>query len=199
MSKCTLYCTLLVCLVWIFYGMCSNVADPKISLTGYDFSNRQDPYQQQKNKYIWAQTFVPFYFLVVKLTQTLVSFKYISAVSDPDPATPDSIIIFLGGGGWDRITCFCLSIYNFLILCASVDAMTRLNCLRVGGFFAGDFCGIFSAYIWRIFLSSFLSHISTFSLILNGFNIGQGFNHNGTGSRDFWLLFLLKKLYLGPT
>ena len=57
----------------------------------------------------------------------------------------------------------------------SVDAMTRLNCLRFGGFFASNFCGIFSTYIWRIFLSSFLSHILTFSLILNGFNIGQIF------------------------
>ena len=57
----------------------------------------------------------------------------------------------------------------------SVDAMTRLNCLRFGGFFASNLCCIFSAYIWRIFLSSFLSHILTFSLILNGFNIGQIF------------------------
>ena len=45
---------------------------------------------------------------------------------------------------------------NFLIPCESIDAMTQLNCLHFGGFFAGDFCGIFSAYIWRIFLPSFL-------------------------------------------
>ena len=62
---------------------------------------------------------------------------------------------------------------NFPIPSESVDAMTWLNCLCFGGFFASDFCGIFSAYIWRIFLSSFLLHIFTFSLILNGFNIGQ--------------------------
>ena len=34
--------------------------------------------------------------------------------------------------------------------------MTQLHCLRFGGFFAGHFCGIFSAYIWHILLQSFL-------------------------------------------
>ena len=60
---------------------------------------------------------------------------------------------------------------NFPIPSKSVDAITRF-----GGFFAGDFCGSFSAYIWRIFLSSFLLHISTFYLVLNGFKLQIGHN-----------------------
>ena len=66
-------------------------------------------------------------------------------------------------GGW----------VNFSIPSASVDAMTRLNCFRFGGFFAGDFCG-FSAPTFGAFFCRLFFHIFwLFSLILNGFNIRQ--------------------------
>ena len=48
---------------------------------------------------------------------------------------------------------------NFPIPCESVDAMTRLNCLRFGGFFAGDFYGFtphtFGGFFCRLFFHIF--------------------------------------------
>ena len=63
---------------------------------------------------------------------------------------------------------------NFLIPYESVDAMTWLNCLHFGGFFARKhlrhFLHLHLAHFLRLhlahFFSSFLSHIFTFSLIL---------------------------------
>ena len=62
----------------------------------------------------------------------------------------------------------------FPILYESIDAVRMwFNWIvyPFARFFAGNICGIFSTYIWQIFVLSFLSHISTFSLILIGFNI----------------------------